>query len=152
MPLVPFQTEYRSSVQHIHTTTFGAMNLASLRSQPCTQIESLNKTCLQFVYQDGAVLKRYVVAYQLDSTHFRLNLLVAPQHTGHGIGTRLLQCIEEHVRGQGGKYLQLRVLEQMKSSLTSAISKGFREIHRMRSRSLYIHTPHMGCIGQQTGD
>lgn len=135
-PLVLFQPEHYYSVRCIHTVIFGGMNLTSFLTQPCTQIESLDKACAKFVYQHEGMVKGYVAAYQLDATHFRLNLLIHPQWIGRGIGTYSLHYIETHVRNQDGKYLQLRVLKKMVSSLEFALSKGFREIHRMRSMSL----------------
>ena len=88
MTLVSFQPEHLSHVQQIHVATFGAMNLTSFLAQPCTQIESLDKACAKFVYQDESSVKGYVAAYQLDATHFRLNLLVAPQFLRHRALTR----------------------------------------------------------------
>ena len=88
MTLIPFQPEHLSQVQRIHIATFGATNLTSFLTQPCTQIESLDKPCAKFVYEEESSIKGYVAAYQLDPTHFRLNLLVDPQFLRHRAPTQ----------------------------------------------------------------
>jgi GNAT superfamily N-acetyltransferase len=75
-----------------------------------TSRESLHQQCPKFIFADQNV-NGYVAAYQLDDTHFRLNLIVAPSHTRKGIGSRLLKRIEQEVIREQGKYLQARVFE-----------------------------------------
>jgi GNAT superfamily N-acetyltransferase len=111
------------------------MNLGSFIWQPCQQVESLEKDCPKYVYDDGAV-RGYGAAYCLDNTHYRLNLIVDPDCTNQGIGTLLLTTIEDATRKLGGKYLQARLLENMESSLKFALARGFTKVHRMRGMSL----------------
>ena len=136
MPIVPFQTEHREGVLQIQAKTFGSLDLASHLWQPCQQTESLAKECLRFVYEN-ITLQGYVAAYRLDDSHFRLNLIVHPDHTGQGIGSLLLDKIQSETAAAGGEYLQARLLENMQSSRAFASSKGFTEVHVMHGMSLH---------------
>jgi GNAT superfamily N-acetyltransferase len=136
MSIVPFQAEHREGVIRIHAQTFGSLNLASRAWQPCQQIESLGKECLRFVHEE-ATLQAYVAAYPLDGVHFRLNLIVDPDHTGRRIGSRLLDRIESEAVAAGGEYLQARLLESMQPSRAFASARGFSEVHVMRGMSLH---------------
>ena len=136
MPIVPFQTEHREDVLRIHAQTFGSLDLATHRWQPCQQIESLEKECLRFIHEEGT-LQGYVAAYRLDDSHFRLNLIVHPHHTGRRIGSILLDRIQSETAVAGGEYLQARLLENMHSSRAFASSRGFTEVHVMRGMSLH---------------
>lgn len=111
------------------------MNLSRFVWEPCQQVESLDEQSIRFVFEDGNV-KGYGAAYQLDDTHFRLNLIVDPRHSRKGIGSKLLQKIEEEVVRAKGKYLQARVLEAMPASLSFALARRFTQIHVMRGMSL----------------
>ena len=136
MSVVPFQSEHREGVLRIHAQTFESLALSSHLWQPCQQVESLERDCFRFVYEDEA-LKGYVAAYRLDDTHFRLNLIVHPDHTGRGIGTILLDRIQSETESAGGQYLQARLLENMQSSRAFASARGFTEVHVMRGMSLH---------------
>ena len=91
--------------------------------------------CLRFVYEDRT-LKGYVAAYRLDDSHFRLNLIVHPDHTGRGIGYLLLDRIQSEIEAAGGEYLQARLLEGMDGSRAFASSNGFTEVHVMRGMAM----------------
>jgi GNAT superfamily N-acetyltransferase len=136
MPIVPFQPEHREGVLRIHGQTFGSLDLASHLWQPCQQTESLEKECLRFIYEDPT-LQGYVAAYRLDDVHFRLNLIVHPDHTGRRIGSLLLDRIQSETAAAGGEYLQARLLETMEPSRAFAASRGFTEVHVMRGMSLH---------------
>jgi GNAT superfamily N-acetyltransferase len=136
MPIVRFQPEHREGVLRIHAQTFESLDLASHLWQPCQQIESLEKECPRFICED-ATLQGYVAAYRLDDLHFRLNLVVHPDHTGRGIGSLLLDRIQSETEAAGGEYLQARLLESMQSSRAFASSRGFTEVHVMRGMSLH---------------
>ena len=111
------------------------MNLSRFVWEPCQQVESLDRQSIGFVFEDGDV-RGYGAAYQLDATHFRLNLIVDPRHSRNRIGSQLLQKIEEEVFRANGKYLQARVLEAMPASLNFALARGFVQVHVMRGMSL----------------
>ncbi|HZS07586.1 MAG TPA: GNAT family N-acetyltransferase [Blastocatellia bacterium] len=136
MEIAHFKQADYEAVLRLRDETYGSIDLASrFPWQPCQQVESLEKDCFRVVCKDEAV-KGYASAYRLDETHFRLNLLVDPRHTGQGIGTLLLQTIEGEVRKAGGRYLQARLLENTGASLKFALARGFAEIHRMRGMTL----------------
>ena len=135
MPIVPFQTEHLEDVLRIHARTFGSLNPNRIW-QPCQQIESLGKECLRFIHEEGSLLG-YVAAYRLDDDHFRLNLIVDPDHTGRRIGSLLLDRIQSETVAAGGEYLQARLLEDMKPSRAFANARGFSEVHVMRGMSLH---------------
>ena len=135
MPLIPFQTGHREGILRLHAKTFESLGLSRHLWQPCQQIESLEKDCPRFVYEDESTLG-YVGAYRLDDVHFRLNLLVHPDHRGRGIGSLLLGRIQSETRAAGGEYLQSRALENMQASCAFAASRGFSEVHVMRGMSL----------------
>jgi hypothetical protein len=134
--IIPFQRIYVDNVLLLCESVFNQMNLTSFLWQPCQQIESLDKDCKKYVYLENEI-KGYVAVYQLDETHFRLNLIVSPQYSGQGLGTLLLEKIESEAKKRDGKYLQARVLENMESSIAFALARGFTEIHRMRGMSFY---------------
>ena len=135
MNVIRFQNTDRRDVLRIRDTTFAGMSLNRFIWQPCTQVESLETDCFKYVFR-GDAIRGYVAAYRLDDTHFRLNLLVDPDHVNQGIGTRLLNKIEATTKKINGRYLQARVFERMESSLRFARARGFTEIHRMRGMSL----------------
>src|SRR5215831_5537099 len=136
MKIVQYRNTDFQDVDRIRDSTFEGMNLNYYIWQPCLQVESLQMDCLKYIYNDS-VIRGYGAAYCLDDTHFRLNLIVDPNHTNQGVGTLLLRKIEAATRKMGGKYLQARLLEHMESSLTFALVRGFIKIHRMRGMSLY---------------
>jgi GNAT superfamily N-acetyltransferase len=135
MNIIQFQNTDPLDVARIRDDTFAGMSLNRFIWQPCTQVESLEKDCFKYVYREAAI-RGFGAAYRLDDTHFRLNLIVGPHHMNQGIGTRLLNKIEATTKKINGKFLQARVLENMKSSLKFARARGFTEIHRMRGMSL----------------
>jgi len=95
----------------------------------------LERDCPRFVYTEE-VLKGYVAAYRLDDLHFRLNLIVHPDHTRHGIGSLLLDRIQSAIKAEGCNYLQSRLFENMQPSRAFAASRGFSEVHVMHGMSL----------------
>jgi GNAT superfamily N-acetyltransferase len=135
MPVTSFCKSHNESVLSLRDATFASTNLSRFTWQPCQQVESLDRQCIKFVFADGDV-KGYVSAYQLDDTHFRLNLIVDPSHSRKGIGSQLLKRIEQEVVRDQGKYLQARVLESMPASLSFALVRGFTQIHTMRGMAL----------------
>jgi GNAT superfamily N-acetyltransferase len=136
MSVTSFVESHTERVRALRDAVFRSMNLSSFIWQPCQQIESLDEQSTKFVYE-GLDIKGYASAYPLDTSHFRLNLIVDPIHTRKGIGTLLLDKIENEVSGAGGQYLQARVFEQLSASLRFALSRGFSEIHTMRGMSLH---------------
>ena len=136
MSVTPFCESQKERVLSLSHETFGSMNLSRFEWQPCRQAESLEKQCTKFVFADEHI-NGYVAAYPLDHTHFRLNLIVDPNHLRKGIGSQLLKTIEEEVIREQGKYLQARVFETMPASLRFALDKGFTQIHTMRGMSLH---------------
>jgi GNAT superfamily N-acetyltransferase len=135
MPLVSFSESHKQQVLSLKDVTFACMNFSQFVWKPCQQVESLDRQSIRFVFEDGDV-RGYGAAYQLDATHFRLNLIVDPKHARKRIGSQLLQRIEEEVVRANGKYLQARVLEAMPSSLNFALTRGFVQVHVMRGMSL----------------
>jgi len=133
MPVTSFCESHREKVLTLRDVTFALLNLSQFMWQPCQQVESLDQQSIRFVYDDA---KGYGAAYQLDNTHFRLNLIVHPSHLREGIGSRLLQRVEQEVVRLKGKYLQGRALEVMPESLSFALARGFTQIHIMRGMSL----------------
>lgn len=97
---------------------------------------SLDQDCFKFVFEE-ADIRGYGAGYQLDETHFRLNLLIHPEYRRQGVGSQLLNRIEEEVIRGGGKYLQARAFESMPASLKFLLVRGFAEIHTMRGLSLH---------------
>src|SRR6185503_2357984 len=110
MPITSFHNSHYEKVLSLRNATFASMNLSRFVWQPCQQVESLDQHCIKFVFYDEHI-KGYAAAYQLDVTHFRLNLIVDPNHTKQGIGSILLKRVEDEVVRVGGKYLQARLLE-----------------------------------------
>jgi GNAT superfamily N-acetyltransferase len=136
MSLIPFHHSHIERVRALHQANFGPMKLMDFVWQPCQQIESLNQECIRLVHEERRLINGYGAAYQLDSTHFRLNLLVDPNHTGERIGSSLLNEVENAVRRAGAKYLQARIFETNRSSLYFALAHNFIQIHTMRGMSL----------------
>lgn len=122
MPVASFSESHKEQVLSLRDVTFAGMNLSRFVWEPCQQVESLDKQAIRFVFEDGDV-RGYGAAYQLDATHFRLNLIVDQRHSKQGIGSQLLQRIEEEVVRMKGKYLQARVLEAMPTSLNFALTE-----------------------------
>jgi GNAT superfamily N-acetyltransferase len=137
MSVIPFHHSHIERVRTLHHANFGSMGLANFVWQPCQQIESLNKECLRLVHEERQLISGYGAADQLDSTHFRLNLIVDPSHTGKGIGSLLLDGVENEVRHAAGKYLQAWMFESMRASLRFALAHNFVQIHTMRGMSLH---------------
>ena len=108
MPVTLFSESHQERVLSFRDSTFAGMNLSRFVWEPCQQVESLDRESIKFVLEDGEV-RGYGAAYQLDPAHFRLNLIVDPRHSRKGIGSQLLQRIEEQVVRVNGKYLQARV-------------------------------------------
>ena len=119
----------------IKDATFASMNLGQFVWQPCQQIESLDQPSSRYVFEDGTV-NGYGAAYQLDETHYRLNLIVHPDHLRKGIGLQLLNIVEQDVIRANGKYLQARAFEDMPASVSFALASGFTQIHVMRGMTL----------------
>lgn len=135
MNVSPFRQADRADVLRMREETFGGLRLARFLWQPCQQVESLDEDCAKLVYREGRA-RGYVAAYRLEWGSFRLNLLVDPRHTRRGIGSRLLEEIEAEVRRRGGRQLEARTLEGIDAGLAFGLSRGFTELHRMRSMSL----------------
>lgn len=135
MKILQFQPNDLTEVLSIHRKNYENQHLERFLWQPCRQIESLEKDCFKIVFKEENV-KGYAAVYKLDETHFRLNLLVAPESTGRGIGTKLLREVESKAKMQGCRSLQARILEGMNGSLEFALTRGFSEVHRMRGMSL----------------
>jgi GNAT superfamily N-acetyltransferase len=135
MPVTLFCESHRERVLAIRDATFASMNLGQFVWQPCQQIESLDQPSFRHVFEEGAV-KGYGAAYQLDDIHFRLNLIVDPDHRRKRIGSQLLNRVEQDVIRAKGKYLQTRVFENMPASRSFALASGFKEIHVMRGMTL----------------
>src|SRR5215469_13667723 len=100
MGIMQFQNADYEDVLCLRDKTFKSMNLSSFIWQPCQQVESLDQDCARYVYKDETV-KGYAAAYRLDDTHFRLNLIVDPDHMREGIGTILLNRLESEIREIG---------------------------------------------------
>lgn len=135
MKILQFQPTYLTEVLSIHRKNYENLHLKRFLWQACQQIESLEKDCFKIVLRDENV-KGYAAVYKLDETHFRLNLLVAPESTRRGIGTKLLREVKSEAKRQGCLSLQARILEGMDASLQFALKRGFSEVHRMRGMSL----------------
>lgn len=135
MPVTLFCESHREGVLAIKDATFASMNLGQFVWQPCQQIESLDQPSSRYVFEDST-LKGYGAAYQLDETHYRLNLIVHPDHLRKGIGSQLLNIVEQDVTRANGKYLQARVFEDMPASVNFALASGFTRIHVMRGMTL----------------
>lgn len=133
VPITSFCESHREKVLKLRDATFASRNLSAFMWQPCQQVESLDQQCIRFVDDD---VKGYGAAYQLDDTHFRLNLIVDPNYLRKGIASRLLQRVEQEVVQLKGKSLQARMLEGMPASLSFALARGFTQIHIMRGMSL----------------
>src|SRR5262245_38390055 len=111
VPVIPFENIHTGGVRSLHKAIFESMKLSRFVWQPCQQIESLDQPCVKFVYEDKGILG-YASAYKLDATHFRLNVLVDPRHTRRGVGSLLLETIENAVRQKGGHHLQARLFAE----------------------------------------
>ena len=135
MPVTLFCESHREGVLAIKDATFASMNLGQFVWQPCQQIESLDQPSSRYVFEDGTV-KGYGAAYKLDETHYRLNLIVHPDHLRKGIGSQLLNIVEQDVTRANGKYLQARVFEDMPASVSFALASGFAQVHVMRGMTL----------------
>ena len=135
MPVTPFSESHKEQVLSLKDLTFAGLNLSRFAWEPCQQVESLDRESIKFVFEDQRV-RGYAAAYQLDTTHFRLNLIVDPRHYRQSIGSQLLQRIEDEVVRVKGKHLQARVLETMPWSLNFALARGFTKVHVMRGMSL----------------
>jgi len=133
MAITSFCESHRKTVLKLRDITFVSTNLSGFMWKPCQQVESLDQESIRLVTGD---VKGYGAAYQLDDTHFRLNLIVDPIYQRKGIGSRLLQRVEQEVVRLKGKYLQARLFETMPASLSFALARGFTEIHVMRGMSL----------------
>jgi len=134
MSVTPFCESHKKRVLSLSDATFVSTNFSRFKWQPCRQVESLDQQCTKFVFA-GENLNGYVAAYRLDDTHFRLNLIVDPSNVRKGIGSQLLQKIEQEVIREQGNYLQARVFENMPASLRFALDRGFTQIHTMRGMS-----------------
>jgi hypothetical protein len=86
MPVTLFCESHRESVLAIRDASFASMTLGQFMWQPCQQIESMDQPGFKYVFEDDAV-KGYGAAYQLDDTHFRLNLIVNPGYRRKQIGS-----------------------------------------------------------------
>src|SRR4030095_4635974 len=135
MPFISFSESYKEQVLSLKDVTFAGLNFSRFVWEPCQQVESLDQQSIRFVFEDGDV-RGYGAAYQLDATHFRLNLIVDPRQSRKRIGSQLLQRIEQEVVRVKGKYLQARVHEAMTTSLNFALTRGFIQVHVMRGMSL----------------
>jgi len=135
MPVRSFCESDNKKVLSLRDVAYSSLNLEQFRWSPCQQVESLDQDCLKFVSEEGYI-KGYGAAYQLDETHFRLNLLVHPEHRRQGVGSQLLNRIEEEVLRRRRKYLQARAFESMPASLKFLLARGFAEVHTMRGLSL----------------
>ncbi len=135
MKVSQFDEIDRHDVLRIHQDIFGQSNFGRFLWQVCQQIESLEKDSLKLVCGDECV-KGYAAVYPVAEKSFRLNLLVCPQHWRRGIGTALLNEIENQARNSGAQQLEARVIEGMNESLAFALARSFVELHRMRGMSL----------------
>jgi GNAT superfamily N-acetyltransferase len=135
MKILPFQPQEADEILLIHRANYKDLKLERFFWQPCQQIESLEKDCFKIVYKDESV-EAYAAVYALDKTHFRLNLLVAPESKRQGIGTKLFFRIEREAKLRGCRSLQARTIESMDGGLEFALANGFAEVHRMRGMSL----------------
>ena len=121
MSITSYHNSHCKAVLSLRDDTFAAMNLSAFVWQPCQQVESLDQNCNKFVFDDGHI-KGYASAYQLDATHFRLNLIVDPSYTMLGIGSILLKRVEDEVVRVGGQYLQARLLEGVPTNMQFALA------------------------------
>jgi GNAT superfamily N-acetyltransferase len=135
MPVEPFRESHKEKVLSFRDLTFATMNLSQFTWQPCQQVESLDQPSIKFVFENGDI-EGYGAAYQLDDTHFRLNLIVDPRHRRKGTGSQLLRSVEQEVVRAGGRYLQARLFESMHASLRFALARGLTQVHTMRGMSL----------------
>jgi len=125
----------KEKILGLRDVAYASMNLEQFRWGPCQQVESLDQDCFKLVLEEGDI-RGYGAGYQLDETHFRLNLLVHPERRRQGVGSQLLNRIEAEVSRKGGKYLQARAFESMPASLKFLFARGFAQIHTMRGLSL----------------
>ena len=135
MPVRSFCESDKQRVLGLRDVAYASTNLERFRWSPCQQVESLDQDCCKFVFEKDD-LRGYAAGYQLDETHFRLNLLVHPEHRRQGVGSQLLNRIEGEVLRRRGKYLQARAFESMPASLKFLLARGFAQIHTMRGLSL----------------
>jgi GNAT superfamily N-acetyltransferase len=135
MGIQPFQPDDCQEILSIHQKIYQNLQLENFLWQPSQQIESLEKDCFKVVWKNGQV-KGFAAVYQLDETHFRLNLLVDQSSTGSGLGGKLLQAVEREAKSQGCRSLQVRVLEGITGGLEFALAHQFTEVHRMRGMIL----------------
>ena len=93
MNILPFQPRDAGEVLRIHRENYKGLHLERFTWQPCQQIESLEKNCFRLICKDEWI-DGYAAVYALDKTHFRLNLIVAPENKRRGIATKLLFRVE----------------------------------------------------------
>ena len=70
-----------------------------------------------------------------------LNLAVAPEHQGQGIGTRLLQAALEHLRAEGMQCARIETLEQNARCAALYPTLGFQEVARQIHYVLPLDPP-----------
>lgn len=110
-----------------------AIMLVETRAFPFPWTRQIFLDCLKHGYscwvyeQDGVIHGYAAVMFVLDEMHL-LNICIAPEWQGRGLGGRLLRTLERIARGANAENCFLEVRQSNFSAIRLYLSAGFNEI------------------------
>lgn len=103
---------------------------------------------LNLVAVRGDVLEGYVIARAIAGEAEILNLAVAPEVRGRGLGGRLLDAMLQHLRQAAVRQVYLEVRESNAAATGLYLSRGFEQVGR---RARYYRRPEEDAIVLRLG-
>lgn len=126
-------TDTLLALRPITEADLDTLMLTEIKAYPYPWARGIFSDCLKHDYhcllheQDGQIIAYGVIQIILDEMHI-LNLTVAPELQGQGLGKRLLNTLESIGRGCGAKECFLEVRPSNTAAIRLYLNHGFNEI------------------------
>lgn len=125
----------RAALRPMQEADVDAVYAIELRAYPFPWTAGIFRDCLRADYpswvlvEDGRIIGYFLMSLAADEAHV-LNVCVAPECQGRGLGRRLLRAIMQLARGRGAHRVFLEVRPTNKTAIALYDSEGFNEIGR----------------------
>ena len=86
----------------------------------------------EVLLDEGAIVAYFVAMAGVDELHL-LNITVAPPQQGQGLGSLLLEAVQDHGRSRGLATLLLEVRQSNRRALALYLRRGFAEVGLRRA-------------------
>lgn len=125
----------RTSLRPMQDADLDEVYAIELRAYPFPWTAGIFRDCLRADYpswvlvEDGRIIGYFLLSLAADEAHV-LNVCVAPECQGRGLGRRLLRAILQLARGRGAHRVFLEVRPTNTGAIALYDSEGFNEIGR----------------------